>query len=48
MNIELCEEAKEIAQIDSAIREAENEFNENGILLDARDVLSTLRKKYIE
>ena len=36
----------ETSQIDTVIREAEEEFAENGVLLDARDALSSLRRKY--
>lgn len=46
MSIEVYEKMFETSQIDTVIREAEEEFAENGVLLDARDALSSLRRKY--
>ena len=48
MNIEAYEEMLETAQIDIAINEAEKEFASGGELLDARDALSSLRRKHFE
>ena len=46
MSIETYEEMIETARIDAAISEAEKEFAEEGTLLDARETLSGLRRKY--
>ena len=46
MSIEAYEEMLETAQIDIAINEAEKEFASGDELLDARDALSSLRKKH--
>ena len=46
MSIEAYEEMLEAAQMDVAINEAEKEFAATGELLDARDVLSSLRRKH--
>lgn len=46
MSVETYEEMIETARIDAAISEAEKEFAEEGILLDARETLSGLRRKY--
>ncbi len=46
MSIEAYEELIENAYTDAAIREAEDEVREGGKLLDARDALSTLRRKH--
>ncbi len=40
------EEMLEAAQMDVAINEAEKEFAATGELLDARDALSSLRRKH--
>ena len=40
------EEMLEAAQMDAAINEAEKEFAATGELLDARDALSSLRRKH--
>ena len=40
------EEMLEAAQMDVAINEAEKEFASGGELLDARDALSSLRRKH--
>lgn len=47
LSIEAYEELMETISTDAAIREAEQEYSESGELLDAREVLSSLRKKYI-
>ena len=47
LSIEAYEELMETISTDTAIREAEQEYLESGELLDAREVLSSLRKKYI-
>lgn len=46
MSIEAYEEMLETAKIDTAINEAEKEFSSSGELLDARDALSSLRRKH--
>ena len=46
MSSETYEEMIETARIDAAISEAEKEFAEEGTLLDARETLSGLRRKY--
>ena len=46
MSIEAYEEMFEAAQMDVAINEAEKEFAATGELLDARDALSSLRRKH--
>jgi PHD/YefM family antitoxin component YafN of YafNO toxin-antitoxin module len=47
MSIEAYDELIESAATDAAIREAEEEFSENGKLFDARAELRALRKKYL-
>lgn len=46
MSIEAYEELMESAAIDNAIFEAEAEFAEDGQLYDAREALSSLRRKH--
>ncbi len=46
MSIEAYEELLEVAKTDTAISEAEAEFAKDGILLDAREALPSLRRKY--
>ena len=46
MSVETYEEMIETARTDAAISEAEKEFAEGGTLLDARETLSGLRRKY--
>ena len=46
MSIETYDELMEALNTDIAIRQAEEEFNENGILLDAKDSLQKLRRKH--
>ena len=46
MSVETYEEMIETARIDAAISEAEKEFAEERTLLDARETLSGLRRKY--
>ena len=46
MSIEAYEELVETAREDAAIREAEKEFASEGVLLEAREALSSLRRKY--
>lgn len=48
MSIETYDRLFAASQIDSAIAEAENELAEGAELLDAKTVLSALRRKYIE
>ncbi len=47
MSIEAYEEMLEIAQIDAAINGAERELAAGGELLNARDALSSLRRKHL-
>lgn len=47
MSIESYEDMMNMLQTDIAIAEAEREFAEEGILLDAEEVLSELRRKYL-
>lgn len=46
MSIEAYEEMIETARTDAAISEAEKEYATDGVLLDAREALSSLRKKH--
>ena len=46
LSIEAYEELIENVYIDAAIREAEQEVLEGGKLLDARDALSSLKRRY--
>ena len=46
MSIEAYDELMDTIQSDAAIQESEAEFNSNGILLDARETLMNLRRKY--
>ena len=46
MGIKAYEEMIETAKTDVAISEAEQEFAADGVLLDARETLSSLRRKY--
>ena len=46
MSIEAYEDLIETIKTDSAIYEAEKEFEQGGVLLDAKDTLSGLRRKY--
>lgn len=46
MSIEAYEDMIETARTDAAISEAEQEFAADGVLLDARETLSSLRRKY--
>lgn len=45
-NFEIHEEIIEIARADAAISEAEKEYASDGALLDAREALSSLRRKH--
>ena len=47
MSIEAYDELISNCQIDKAIFEADKEFEENGVLIDANDILPKLRKKYL-
>lgn len=47
MSIETYDELVESAATDAAITEAEEEFSRNGKLLDAREELLALRRKYL-
>ena len=46
MSIEAYEEMLENARTDTAISEAEKEYADDGVLLDAREALSSLRRKH--
>lgn len=46
MSIETYEEMIETAQTDAAIQEAEKGYALGGVLLDAREALSSLRRKH--
>ena len=46
MSIEAYEELIETAQTDAANTEAEKEYAADGVLLDAREALATLRRKH--
>ena len=46
MSIEMYEEMIETARTDMAIIEAEKEFSADGVLLNARETLSSLRRKH--
>lgn len=46
MSIEAYEEMLNTVELDKAIWEAEKEFSENNTLADAREALSSLRKKH--
>lgn len=46
MSIEAYEEMVDIARIDTAISEAEKEYAADGILLDAKEAVTSLRRKH--
>ncbi len=46
MSIETYEEMMEIARTDAAINEAEKEYAAESVLLDAKEALSSLRRKH--
>lgn len=46
LSIEAYEELMEALHADAAIREAEQEITDGGKLVDAREALSSFRKKY--
>ncbi len=46
MSIEAYEELLETIKTDTAISEAEKEFAQDGVLLDAREALPSLRRKH--
>ncbi|MCI7169757.1 type II toxin-antitoxin system Phd/YefM family antitoxin [bacterium] len=46
MSIEAYEEMIETARTDAAISEAEQEYAADGVLLDAREALFSLRRKH--
>ncbi len=46
MSIEAYEEMIETARTDAAISDAEKEYAAEGVLLDAREALSSLRRKH--
>ena len=46
MSIETYEEMVDIARIDTAINEAEKEYAADGVLLDAKEAVASLRRKH--
>mgnify|MGYP000890994693 FL=1 len=46
MSIEMYEEMLDAARVDAAIHAAAKEYEADGVLMDAREVLSTLRRKH--
>lgn len=46
MSIEAYEEMVDIARIDTAISEAEKEYAADGVLLDAKEAVTSLRRKH--
>ena len=46
MSIEAYDDLMETIKTDIAIRDAENEFEENGLLYDARETITSLRRKH--
>lgn len=48
MSIETYEQIVENAGLDEAIAEAEAEYKNRGELLDAKEVFSSLKRKYID
>lgn len=46
MSMETYEELLENVRIDAAISEAEKEYRSDGVLLDARDALASIRRKH--
>ena len=46
MSIEAYEDIIETARTDAAITEAEKEYAADGVLLDAREALASLRRKH--
>ena len=46
MSIEAYEELIDTAQTDAAISEAEKEFASEGVIMDAREAMSSLKRKY--
>jgi prevent-host-death family protein len=47
MSIETYEQMMENQAIDNAISDAEEEYNETGTLLDAKETLDSLRRKHL-
>ena len=46
MSIEMYEEMLDAARVDAAIHAAEEAYEADGVLMDAREVLSSLRRKH--
>lgn len=46
MSIEMYEEMLDAARVDAAIHVAEEEYEADGVLMDAREALSSLRRKH--
>ena len=46
MSIEMYEEMLDAARVDAAIHAAEEAYESDGVLMDAREALSSLRRKH--
>ena len=46
MSIEMYEEMLDAARVDAAIHAAEEAYEADGVLMDAREALSSLRRKH--
>ena len=46
MSIEMYEEMLDAARVDAAIHAAEEAYEADGVLIDAREALSSLRRKH--
>jgi len=46
MSIEMYEEMLDVARVDAAIHAAEEAYEADGVLMDAREALSSLRRKH--
>ena len=46
MSIEAYEELVDVARADTAISEAEKEYAADGVLLDAKEAIASLRRKH--
>lgn len=46
MSIEMYEEMLDAARVDTAIHAAEEAYEADGVLMDAREALSSLRRKH--
>ena len=48
MSMETYEAMLRVAEVDDMIAEAEADYNNNGLLYDARDAMASLRRKHFE